>query len=113
MSHSGQSRCGRMGWIDNQSGRADLRHTNKEKTKNRKSESPASIVRYAYSVYQGTAKYFCKERQKYFASVPLTDWIFAVPLRSRQRGTEKNILFPTAVRFILQQNRLHWYGGVL
>jgi len=102
-----------MAWIDNQIEPSRLAPYQQRKTKNRKSATPAFIVRYAYPVYQGTAKYFCKERQKYFASAPLTDWIFAVALRSRQRGTGKNALFPAAVRFILQQNRLHCCGGVL
>jgi len=86
-----------MAWIDNQS---ELSHTIPTgKTKNRKTTSSASTVRYAYPVYQGTSKILLQRAQKYFALCAL-DWLdFAVPLRSRQQGTGKSILFPAAVRF--------------
>lgn len=59
----------------------------------------------------GRVVFFRKGREKISTLDPLTSWIFAVPLRRRQRGTGFHNPAPVAVRFILRQNRLHWRGG--
>jgi len=78
-----------MGWIDNQSEPSRLAPYQQRKTKNRKSESPASIVRYAYPVYQGTRKILLQRAQNYFSLYALDRLDFCCGITQPTTGNRK------------------------
>jgi len=90
----------------------NLQHPQGKNPKTTRRHSLPFPIRSAYPVCQWTGSIFSRKALEKISTLkPLTYWIFAVALRSRQRGTGKNALFPIAARFILRQNRLHYFAA--